>query len=528
MKSIKGITIEFRGNTMPLAESLKDVSKLGSQLNTELKRTNTLIKLDPKDINQVRNRQDLLNRSIDNTNDKLLRLRAGQAEAAKALQAGQISQSQYDQLGKEIASAEYMLARFGKQLDNTNKQLRNLEIEKFDRLNSKLEKVKSSLSAVARTAQIALGALTALVATGVKQADELDDISRKYGTTAEELQTQRNLYAKAAEGGEGYEQALSSINSMLRSVERGSTRYNEALSKLGLDSEAIKGKSAAQAYELIYQSLRQVTDATERAVLGNALLGEAGLNLAVIAGLTSEEIQELNANFKETGIVTSEQAALAGQLADRFDDAKQKTLILAVSLMEALAPAIEVLIDGLMAVNDFLSRLSDGQVKMIVLILFIVSIIPKLIGIVQGIIFIMGKLTVATGAQAAATGALSAAGLPLFLTLSLIAGVILILIGLFMSLSKRTKQATSDITDMTSNLKGLSGFDADINAQSNAISTSNVTRNEVIDVNVKIDFDGDTPISNNNARQIAQVIEPSIVDAVNKKLLIARSSRGGL
>ena len=106
-KNIKGITIEIGGDTSGLEKSLKDVDKTTKDLQTELRGVNKLLEMDPKNVELIRQKEVLLNKSIDETSKKLETLKTAQ----KQMQAKGVDENSeaYRDLQREIASTERKL-----------------------------------------------------------------------------------------------------------------------------------------------------------------------------------------------------------------------------------------------------------------------------------------------------------------------------------------------------------------------------------------------------------------------------------
>ena len=66
--NIKGITIEIGGNTTPLQKALSGVNKSIKDTQKELKEVDKLLKVDPKNVELLRQKQDLLSNIISNQN----------------------------------------------------------------------------------------------------------------------------------------------------------------------------------------------------------------------------------------------------------------------------------------------------------------------------------------------------------------------------------------------------------------------------------------------------------------------------
>lgn len=67
---IKGITIEIGGDTTGLSKALSGVNKEIKDTQTQLKDVNRLLKMDPGNTELLRQKYDLLNKSIDSTEKK--------------------------------------------------------------------------------------------------------------------------------------------------------------------------------------------------------------------------------------------------------------------------------------------------------------------------------------------------------------------------------------------------------------------------------------------------------------------------
>ena len=72
---IKGITVEIDGDTSGLNHALSSVDKSLRTTQTTLKDVNKLLKLDPGNINLLKQKGDLLNKSIKDTKDRLKQLK---------------------------------------------------------------------------------------------------------------------------------------------------------------------------------------------------------------------------------------------------------------------------------------------------------------------------------------------------------------------------------------------------------------------------------------------------------------------
>lgn len=115
---IKGITIEINGNTQPLQNSLKDVNKQSDSLVKELKDVERLLKFDPGNVEALAQKQKLLTQQVENTTQKLDKLKAAEQQVQAQFQNGKISEEQYRAFRREIEFTEGSLNGLKNKLGN--------------------------------------------------------------------------------------------------------------------------------------------------------------------------------------------------------------------------------------------------------------------------------------------------------------------------------------------------------------------------------------------------------------------------
>ncbi|KXY79855.1 DUF2207 domain-containing protein [Bacillus sp. FSL W7-1294] len=123
---IKGITIEINGNTQPLQNALKDVNKQSDSLAKELKDVERLLKFDPGNIEALSQKQKLLTQQIENTTQKLDKLKAAEQQVQAQFQNGKISEEQYRAFRREIEFTEGSLNGLKNKLGNMKAEQENV------------------------------------------------------------------------------------------------------------------------------------------------------------------------------------------------------------------------------------------------------------------------------------------------------------------------------------------------------------------------------------------------------------------
>lgn len=111
---IQGITVEIGGDTTKLSTALSKVNKEIRDTQSQLKDVNKLLKLDPGNTDLMAQKQKLLTQAISETKEKLDALKLAGQQANEALAKGEISQSQYDALQREIIETEKALEELEK------------------------------------------------------------------------------------------------------------------------------------------------------------------------------------------------------------------------------------------------------------------------------------------------------------------------------------------------------------------------------------------------------------------------------
>lgn len=123
---IKGITIEIGGNTQPLQNALKDVNKQSDALTKELKDVERLLKFDPGNVEALAQKQKLLTQQIENTTQKLDKLKAAEQQVQAQFQKGKISEEQYRAFRREIEFTEGSLNGLKNKLGNMRDEQENV------------------------------------------------------------------------------------------------------------------------------------------------------------------------------------------------------------------------------------------------------------------------------------------------------------------------------------------------------------------------------------------------------------------
>lgn len=191
--NIKGITIQFEGDTTKLDKALRQVDKSTRSIDKELKQVNKALKFNPTSVTLWQQKQTLLTQKVTETKKKLDALKQAQAKMDAA--GVDKNSDEYRQLQREIIETESKLKNFENQLRQIgNVKLRALS-EQFKQVGDKMKNVGKNMS------MYVTGPIVAMGAASVKAFNEVQDglniVANKTGATGKELaamqETAKNL-----------------------------------------------------------------------------------------------------------------------------------------------------------------------------------------------------------------------------------------------------------------------------------------------------------------------------------------------
>lgn len=211
---IKGITVEIGGDTTGLDKALKGVNQEIRTTSSSLKDVERLLKMDPGNTELLRQKYELLNRQIDQTEDKLESLKNAEKSVQDQMKQGKVSEDQYNALKREIIATESSLRDLRSRADDTDKAIRGIDEKPIEEVEKAAEDAGEALDDAGKNASnfgdyLKANAVTegakALVSAVKDIAEEtkeyskimgtLETSSEKAGYTAEETtKTFRTLY----------------------------------------------------------------------------------------------------------------------------------------------------------------------------------------------------------------------------------------------------------------------------------------------------------------------------------------------
>ncbi len=333
--NIKGIVIEIGGNTQPLEKALGDVNKKTRDLQGELKSVERLLKLDPKNTELLAQKQKLLSEQVDNSREKLERLKAAQEQVNQAFQRGDLGEEQYRHFSRQVINAEQELSKFEKQLKETGDSANSLG-DKINAAGDKMKDVGAKMS-VGITAPIVAGG--AVMLKGAMDAEAAQGkLQAALGATAEDAEELGKVAIEVWKSGFG------------ENIEEASTAVVMVKQNLLLAGDALTEftKGAMTISDVFDQDVNEVIAASKTMVDNFGISGQEALDI-------------LTVGFQQGG-------DFSGELLDTLREYSPQFVSLGLSADQAMAMLIEGAKAGAWnldkvgdAMKEFNIRAQDGS-----------------------------------------------------------------------------------------------------------------------------------------------------------------------
>lgn len=383
---IKGITIEIDGNTTKLSNALKDVDKSLKDTQTQLKDVDRLLKLDPSNIELLRQKHELLGKAVKDTKQRQEELKKA-LEASKNAGDTEENRRQQDLLQRELIETTEKLGELENAYSKSSPTLQSIAT-KTGELSEKTKKI----SAAAGAAGVAM---LGMAASAASSADDLLTMSKQTGFSVEELQKMK--YA-ADFVDVSYEAMTGSITKLTRNMASGS----EAFDTLGVSVTNADGsmRDAKDVWYEAIEALGKVENATERDQLSMELFGKSAMDMAGIVDDGGAALKSLGEEAEATGNILSQDAVEdAVAFNDKIDELKGKASMAfmeaGATLADSLIPALDTLVNAVTNVLEWFGNLDGTTQTVILTILGLVAAISPVLGLVSTLTTMAAALNVA-------------------------------------------------------------------------------------------------------------------------------------
>ena len=392
--NIKGITIEIGGDTTGLQKALKGVDTELKNTQKELKSVEKQLKLDPTNTELLVEKQKLLNKQVELTAQRLDTLKEAGRQAAEQLEAGAITQEQYDALAKEISKAEQALQQASKAASDFS-----IGLEKAkgyaDKLGKSAQTVADKTKGLSTAAAGVAAGIAGMALNSVKAADDLNTLAKQSGLTTEEIQK----FQYAADLVDvSAEDIIGAQTKLIKSMTSTSDATTSAFERIGVSTTNLDGslRSSNEVFYEVLEGLSQIPNETERDALAMDIFGKSANQLAGIIDDGGAALKELGDQASELGVILDQETldslnAVNDQLDTLKANAQGQIAQAGAKAMEALMPLFEEVIGYLSSALEWIGNLDTDTIKLILTIAGVVAAISPIAGIIAGIAGAVGS-----------------------------------------------------------------------------------------------------------------------------------------
>ncbi|MBF1146867.1 MAG: hypothetical protein HXL87_01565 [[Eubacterium] sulci] len=278
---IKGITIEFRGETTKLSKALNKIKDETKGVDTSLKDVNKALKFNPGNVELLGQKQIELKRKIEQTKEKLEAFK----EAQRSLDASGVDKtsSEYMEVRRNIIQAESQAKYFNAELKKTEAAISPLGKlgSQFQDVGGKITAAGHALAPLSKLGAAVAGGLGALAVKAGRAADDLNTLSKTSGINTQQLQ----LYAASADlvdvSVEDMAKSQTKLKKNMLSASQGTGDAARAFDMLGVNVKGADGhlRNQDEVFQEVIQKLGTMSNETERDALAMQIFGKSATAL---------------------------------------------------------------------------------------------------------------------------------------------------------------------------------------------------------------------------------------------------------
>ena len=353
-KTIKGITVQIGGDTSGLTKALDNADKALNATRRELREVEKGLKFDPGNTKLIAQQQEVLQKAIKESADKLHMLEDAQEKVDEAFKKGEISPEQYREYEREVEKTRKQLIDFEHQLkdtgDSADKSADGLKAAEkatkdvgnaADDASKEIGEFKNELKSDVQDAAKVVAALTAaILAVGKASVDagmEFDSSMKKVMATLG--YTKEQLNDSSSEASRTYKALRDYAQEMGASTKFSASQSAEALNYMAMagwnDKQMLEGLdgvldlAAASGAELATTS-DIVTDALTAMGYGAESAGHLADVMAAASSNANTNVEMMGETFKYA-------APVAGALGYSMEDVSVAIGLMANSGIKASA-----------------------------------------------------------------------------------------------------------------------------------------------------------------------------------------------
>jgi len=274
---IRGITLEIGGDTSGLQASLTKVNNDLTSTQKQLKDVERLLKLDPGNVDLLRQKQELLSNAVEKTGDKLDTLTAAQQAFVEA--GGDVNSEGYKALEREIIATQNSLQTAADNAEGFNTAMEKSKATLTD-ISDKAGSIAEQTSGLSKAAQGVLAGMAGAAGVAIKEfADyqqNLGGVETFFKDSADIVTQYANeAYKTAGMSANQYMETITSFSAALLSSMGGNTRAAAEMANIAIvdmSDNANKFGTDIESVQSAYQGFAK----QNYTMLDNLKLGFAG------------------------------------------------------------------------------------------------------------------------------------------------------------------------------------------------------------------------------------------------------------
>lgn len=382
---IRGITIELGADFSKVTDAFKNVTKELNGVDKNLKDVNKLLKLDPKNVELLAQKQGYLEEAISLTTQKLEEEKK-MYEALPSDPNGELTEQQ-KALQREIEATNIQLDKYQAELDETEGKNKKGKFS-FEDLGKAVVGINQGIELFQKGIQLVSGAYDALLGDTVALADDLMTQSSITGLSTDALQEYAYMAELVDTDVSTITGSLTKLTRNMDSAKNGTGSAAEAFQTLGIDILNADGtmRDANDVFGEAIDKLGQMENQTERDALAMDLFGKSGQELNPIIDAGSEAIDQFRQEAHDMGYVLDNETldSLGGiddsmqRLKNAMDTAKNT---IAVALAPVVADITEKFVEWVQSVdwNDVMTKAKNTFNAIASVIKPVIKVIGELI-----------------------------------------------------------------------------------------------------------------------------------------------------
>ena len=274
---IRGITLEIGGDTSGLQTSLRKVNNDLTSTQKQLKDVERLLKLDPGNVDLLRQKQELLGQAIKESGDYLDKLTAAQQAFIDA--GGNVDSATYRALEREIIATQNSLQTAADSAENFNLAMEKGKATLTD-ISDKAGSIAEQTSGLSKAAQGVLAGMAGAAGIAIKEfADYEQNLGgvETFFKDSTDIVTQyaNEAYKTAGMSANQYMETITSFSAALLSSMGGNTRAAAEMANIAIvdmSDNANKFGTDIESVQSAYQGFAK----QNYTMLDNLKLGFAG------------------------------------------------------------------------------------------------------------------------------------------------------------------------------------------------------------------------------------------------------------